>query len=193
MKKVDSINERLLLTFLVLLTILVILVVFKITNMTGKSEEISDQTSKENSASIEKVDTSDFKYLENFELDSNDKYRISTDSSMLTMQNDGGSNTNIYYAIDLKTKKLYQVEDVYVGFEGYKWQNKINYLKLLSDSDIKELKRIIEQMIKNPENTMPYNSILEEGLYYIVSTNKKDQIKVYNRGLIDEFNNIVKE
>ena len=90
-----------------------------------------------------------------------DKYTIVTDYKFITMQNDGGSYTNVYYEVDFKSGEIKKLEDHYIGFQGYEYQGKEIYKKTLKENILKELKKLVEELIKkedinDPKNYSPY-------------------------------------
>jgi len=60
-----------------------------------------------------------------FILDSEDKYMITTNHSIMTAMSDGGTYYDIRYNVDLGKRKVTKVQDYYKGFEGYKYKNRI--------------------------------------------------------------------
>jgi len=129
-------------------------------------------------------------YKEEIILDSNLKFKVETPSHYMTMQNDGGSHTNIYYEIDLENGTVKQLQDQYKGFEGYVYKGKINYSKNLTADEIKGLHTLFDEVIANKdeineENDLDYN-------YYIFVTEEHGEVKVYDKELIQNFLNLVK-
>ena len=181
MKKEDKINQYLLLIFLVTLTVLVVLVVIRVNMLTTGSWNLFKSISGTNI---------NYETLEEFKLDNEQKYKVTTDKTILTYDANG-AYTNIYYAIDLENKKVTEVEENYTGSE-YSYKDKINYVKELSDDEVKNLKDVLENMKKSPENPIPYDVDSEEGTYYIL-TSKDGDSKIYNLALINDFKEIVKQ
>lgn len=91
----------------------------------------------------------------------NQHYTIITDSKYKTMQNDGGSNWNIYYEVDLGDKCIEKYADHYVGFKGYEYRGKLIYKKDI-DGDLKnEFEKLLidlfaKEDIRSPNNYSPY-------------------------------------
>ena len=133
----------------------------------------------------------DYEVLKDFKVDNKNRYIVTTDKKLKTLENDGGSYINIYYAIDLDKKIAIQVEDRYIGFDGYSYKDKINYKKELSDKEAKKIEKLIKRMIEYPENTQPYENASEVGMYYLITSKKHKDFKVYNRGLIEEFEDMI--
>ena len=91
----------------------------------------------------------------------NSTYTITTDYKYLTMQNDGGSNTNIYYKFNPSKGTIKKLEDNYTGFKGYEYQGKVIYNKAINNNTTKELKDLLNNLISkedinNPKNYEPY-------------------------------------
>lgn len=117
-----------------------------------------------------------------------DKYVITTNMKYLTMQNDGGSNTNVYYQIDLSSKKSVKMEDKYVGFEGYEYQGKVISEKTLSDEEITKLKDIIEDIwnSKDDNKDIPVDSKL-----YTITNDNNEEAKFVDEDIIKEINSLL--
>lgn len=73
------------------------------------------------------------------------EYVIVTDMKYLTMQNDGGSHTSIYYEINDDT--VIKLQDEYVGFVGYKYQRKVLYQIKTKEEVLANLKTLLDHMI----------------------------------------------
>ena len=87
---------------------------------------------------------------------------IVTDSRFTTLLNDGGSNYNIYYEIDLNNYVVKKYEDYYIGFRGYEYQNKLIYNKNIKSKKIKDLGNLLEDLISKEDinTTDNYNPFL---------------------------------
>lgn len=111
-------------------------------------------------------------------------YKIITDSQYKTLQNDGGSNINVYYQINLEKNKIIKYEDKYVGFTGYEYKGKIIYEKNINNSMSLKIKTIIEDLITK-------NDINDKNNYtpYVIEfdNNKKE---IYNSESIKSLENI---
>ena len=79
------------------------------------------------------------------------KYTVITDYKFITMMNDGGSYVSIYYDIDLKSGVVTKLEDSYVGFEGFKYQGKELYKKTLKGNIVKELRKLLEDLVEKED------------------------------------------
>ena len=84
-------------------------------------------------------------------------YIITTDSKYLTMQNDGGSNTDIYYNIDSKNKKISKIIEVYeANLGGTPVTNKtVQYEKNINIDDIKTIKELYDKDL-DKDTELPY-------------------------------------
>ena len=90
-----------------------------------------------------------------FELDSDNKFEIVTDFRWMTMQNDGGSNTSIYYQIDLDNSIVKKVQKGYkANLAGIPETSKnIIYTKIIDEDIHKEIKELLKVvMIKEDTN-----------------------------------------
>ncbi|MEE3343538.1 MAG: hypothetical protein VZS44_05565 [Bacilli bacterium] len=94
----------------------------------------------------------------------NNIYTITTDLKYLTMQNDGGSNTSVYYEFNPNKKSIKKLEDSYnASIQGghYDYKGKEIYNKTINSSTTKELKDLLNDLISkedinNPKNYEPY-------------------------------------
>ena len=132
-----------------------------------------------------KKDSVDF----SFNLDSNSKYKITTNMRWLTMRNDGGSNTNIYYCVDFDKNTVTKINDDYIANLGGTPERTVSivYEKTFS-SEFKETlktyldKIIIEEDINDSKN---YLSFTIESLDV-----DKD---IYSENTIKELNKLLKQ
>jgi len=129
-------------------------------------------------------------YRSDFELDSKDKYIVTTSEKFITMQNDGGSHTSTYYQVDLEKKKIYKCRDSYKGFEGYKTKGKIVNRKVLNDDEVLQLKNLFDKIIANNTNEMEISSMLS-GKSYTVSTLGYDLLYINDENTINELSNLL--
>lgn len=124
-----------------------------------------------------------------FTLDNDNMYKITTSAKWVTMQNDGGSHTNIYYQIDFNENKVTKCEDKYVGFEGYEYQGKVLYSKEISEKEKQELKSILENISNNSEEefeVMNFN-------FYILSSSNNEDISIYDKDIINSLQELLEE
>lgn len=114
-------------------------------------------------------------------------YTIITDTQFHTLENDGGSHTNIYYVVDFQTKIISKYEDRYIGFKGYEYKDKLIYEKELSKDKAKELNLLIDEILSkddiNTDNN--YN-------YYIIK-DKTKEYKIFNTSNISKLKKILIE
>lgn len=114
-------------------------------------------------------------------------YTIITDTQFHTLENDGGSHTNIYYVVDFQTKIISKYEDRYIGFKGYEYKDKLIYEKELSKDKSKELNLLIDEILSkddiNTDNN--YN-------YYIIK-DKTKEYKIFNTSNISKLKKILIE
>ena len=129
-------------------------------------------------------------YRSDFELDSKDKYIVTTSEKFMTMQNDGGSHTSTYYQVDLGKKKVYKCRDSYKGFEGYKTKGKIVNRKVLNDDEVVQLRNLFNKVIDDNTTEMEVSSMLS-GKSYTVSTLGYDLLYINDETTIDELNNLL--
>ncbi len=116
-----------------------------------------------------------------FLLDNENKYLITTDMKWMTMRNDGGSHTNVYYQIDLNTGMVKKCEDEYVGFKGYEYEGKVINKKTLDETEKVSLQGVLDSIIVNvpEEETLNYN-------YYELELYSGDSINIYDKETINE-------
>ena len=119
-----------------------------------------------------------------FKLDSKNKYTIITDLRLKTMQDDGGSNSSIYYQIDLDNNIISKVQEDYhanlVGSPKTE-KNKI-YIKKI-DADIQgKLKSLLNEIITKEDINETHNY----DFFTISSLNTEK--KIYNINTIENIN-----
>ena len=129
-----------------------------------------------------------------FELDSANKYVITTDLRWITMQNDGGSHTSIYYQIDLDNNVIIKVEEAYKANLAGKpsTEKDIIYTKKIDNQIfIEEIKSFLNDLIsKEDVNELNnYNFFTLSSLNYEKNLYNTTTIKIINSLLekIDEF------
>ncbi len=91
----------------------------------------------------------------------NYQYTIITDSQYKTLQNDGGSNYNVYYEINFENNVIKKYEDHYIGFKGYEYQGKLIYEKSINENTVNDLKvllidLLVKEDINDTKNYSPY-------------------------------------
>ncbi len=125
----------------------------------------------------------------NFILDSDSKYILTTNTKILTMQNDGGSHMNNYYQIDFDNNQIIKCQDKYVGFKGYEYKGKIIYTKKLNEKEKSEIKSLIDEIIaKKDEEQVQSTSNFN---YYTISTIDDEEIRIYDEFIINKFESIL--
>lgn len=152
------------------LIIIVVLLIFIVNIFMNKTQETNKST--------------------HFILDSENKYEITTNTKWMTMRNDGGSHTNVYYQIDFNENKVTKCEDEYVGFKGYIYKGKILYSKDISEKEKAELKLIIDSIINNVE-TKPEG--FNYSSYYVLTSFNSDDVEIYNKDVIDDLEELLKK
>ena len=134
-----------------------------------------------------------------FILDSVNKYEITTDFRWLTMQNDGGSNTNIYYQIDLDNNIVTKVEDVYQANLKCKANIKcspkhqigIIYQKYLGSNN-ESLKKLLTDIINNPDASKEPSDITDNFNFWTIKSLDLD-INIYDRNIIKKLNDMLEK
>ena len=119
--------------------------------------------------------------------DNENKYIVTTNTKWISMRNDGGSHTNIYYEIDFNENSIIKCEDKYVGFKGYEYKGKIIDSKKINDSQKNKLKSILNDAIKNnidKEDSMNFD-------FYIISSCNNEDIKIYDEDDINRIKNML--
>lgn len=144
-----------------------------------KSIELSiDDLVEEQKNILNSIINNDESWLD-VEVDDSNCIVIVTDMKYQTMLDDGGSNYNVYYKIDLDNKSIVKYEDHYVGFRGYEYKDKVIYSKFLSDDVFNEINTLIDNIllgedINDSNNYQPYvikNSDIFKEIYNLNSIN----------------------
>ena len=125
----------------------------------------------------------------NFQLDSDKKYEITTDEKYYTMQNDGGSHTNVYYQLDFEDAIVVKHEDTYHANLGgtETTDKKTIYTRFIPSTFAEELEKIIKEIItkediNGEENYEPY----------VIKTENKEK-EIYNAETIDTLKELLDE
>lgn len=131
-----NMKKTLLLSMTVLIIIAIIVVVFIVKKVNIENTKITD-----------------------FELDNNNKYEIVTDHKWMTMQDDGGSHTSIYYQVDLANNKITKITKVYKANLGGtpETNQKIDYTKVI-DIDITQQMKDLLNEVMSKEDTNETNN-----------------------------------
>lgn len=124
-----------------------------------------------------------------FELNNKNKYKIETDMQWRTMQNDGGSHTNIYYNVDLNKNIISKIKENYQANLSGKPKTTISkiYEKEIDIKLQKELKSLLNEIIEKEDinETKNYHCFT----IYSMSHEKK----IYNINTIEKINNILEK
>ena len=155
----------------------------------SKDISFSDNLDPVESNILRSLIYNDEKYLDNLVglLVSYD-YEITTDLIYRTTSNDGGSYHNEYYLVSFTEGKIEKYEDVYIGFQGFKYKDRFLYQKDIPDDMKNELKTlldrlVIEEDVNDDNNYSPY----------VINDNNQEK-RIYNsesiRLLEDIFNRI---
>ncbi len=145
---------------------------------TEQKEKVDDKKEDEKEPTKTEEEPTKTESIEDeFVLDSDKRFIITTDSKYNTMQNDGGSHINIYYQVDLEEKVAYKLQDKYVGFKGYEYKGHLMNKKELSDEDVLEIEELVDKMIKDKDQ------VPEEETYkfYTLETKDYEEIKITNK------------
>lgn len=151
-----------------------------IDSLFSKRENNSIELSKENLSSKEYAILKSIINNDETLLNTNDslQYTIITDSKYKTLLNDGGSNYNIYYELDLNKNIVKQFMDHYIGFKGYEYQGKLIYEKNIDkelSNDINNL--LIDLFTKEDINNGNYSP-------YTIKNNNNEK-NIYNEESIN--------
>ena len=105
----------------------------------------------------------------------------------LTMQNDGGSHTNIYYDIDLENNIISKIEEDYHANLGGTPKITVNkiYEKEIDFKIQKELKSLLDEIMEKEDTNESKNYN-----YYIVTTVDTEK-NIYNINTIQKIKNIL--
>ena len=114
-----------------------------------------------------------------FNIDTINKYKIITDMRWNTMRNDGGSNTNLYYNVDLDNNMVYKIVEDYQANLGGKSKTTTDliYTKEIDNSIADELKQVLVE-------TKNYN-------FYTIATLNNEK-NIHNINSINEIENVLK-
>ena len=88
-------------------------------------------------------------------------YTVTTNYTYETTLNDGGSNYNIYYKIDINNGIVKKFEDHYIGFQGYEYKDKLVYDKSVSKKVLMKLANLLDELVSKEDvndskNYSPY-------------------------------------
>ena len=124
-----------------------------------------------------------------FKLDSNKKYEIITDQKYLTMQNDGGSHTNVYYQLDFEEAIVVKKEENYHANLGGTptTDSKTIYTTLIPADLSEELQKTISDILDKEDE--------DDGTNYEPYTIKtqNEEKEIYNYDTIDLLKELLDE
>lgn len=109
------------------------------------------------------------------------QYKLTTDSKWIIMENDGGSNLNVYYLINLTDHQIQKCEDKYFGpMHKYDYRDKVIYQKELDERTAVKLQEILDNAWNTGEDT--------EGTYdyYSIETPDGTTRYIFNKGQISQ-------
>lgn len=124
-----------------------------------------------------------------FQLDSGNKFEIITDFRWRTMLDDGGSNTNIYYQIDLDNNIVKKVqEEYYANLGGTPTTNhEIIYTKKIG-KELSEKSKLLLEKVFTKEDVNDENNYE----FFTIRTFKKEK-NIYSTNMITQINSLLKE
>ena len=116
---------------------------------------------------------------EDTKLDNTNAYIVITDYRCQTMQNDGGSHTDIYYEIDLENNNVNKVTESYVANFGGKSKTNKKSTSIKIDSNLsKEIAEILDNIFKT-------NDINDSNNYDFYTIKRQNEEKnIYNKDTI---------
>lgn len=142
---------------------------------------------------VSKLDISEWKLpssisiAHEFTIDSVNKYIVTTNMRFLTMQNDGGSHSNLYYQIDLDENKVTKVIESYkanlMGTPEFS-KNEI-YTKTINAELADEIKNVLNDTLTKEDINEPVNY----SFFTIEALNNEKYI--YNQETINTLNNLL--
>lgn len=175
-------------TGLLFLAIIVIVVISCFIYKLYKNKQLAD--SKGKTSEIVTV-TEESSNLNNyiFELNSKNKYTIITDMRWLTMQNDGGSRTSMYYEIDLDNNIVSKIQEDFQANLGSapNTEKSIVYTKKIDSNISEDAKLLLEEIVTKEDinETHNYN--------FFTISNLSDEKNIYNTNTIKNINNLLKK
>lgn len=123
-----------------------------------------------------------------FELNTVNKYKVITDMRWNTMRNDGGSNTSMYYYIDLDNKVVSQViQDYQANLGGIpQTTTQVIYTKQIDSNTRHDMQLLLNNVLEKEDvnETKNYN------FYTIETVNKQKDI--YNIDTIKQIEEMLK-
>lgn len=113
-------------------------------------------------------------------------YEVITNMRFKTMLNDGGSNTSVYYQMDLKDNKITKIQEDYkANLQGNARTDK----KTLYE---KEISSSLSKKIANTLNNIISKEDIKDGNYNFYVIRFKDQSKeIYNKNSIKDIESLL--
>lgn len=124
-----------------------------------------------------------------FELDSKNKYTITTDMRWMTMQNDGGSHSSLYYEIDLDNNIINKVQEDYRANLGGTPSKQINviYTKKINTSIQEDVRTLLNEIILKEDINENHN------YHSFTISSLNTEKKIYNVKTIENINLLLKK
>lgn len=122
-----------------------------------------------------------------FKLNNENKYKIETAMKWKTMQNDGGSHTNIYYNVDFENNVISKIVEDYQANLGGKTKHEVSeiYNKKLDFELQKDLKLLLVELMEKED-------INENKNYNFVTIyNLNNEKIIYNLNSIEKINEVL--
>lgn len=174
-------NKKMIIGILIAVLIIVIgiVVVYKVIekNVTNRA----DFNFTVENISSKSVDTVNQEQKTTVELDESNKYIITTDFRWKTMMNDGGSNTNIYYEIDLDNNSVNKITESYHANLGGTPKTDKELITIKIDNKLsKELSTTLNEIFQSKDinNTNNYNFYTIEKQNEEKNIYNEDNIKI---------------
>lgn len=123
-----------------------------------------------------------------FELDSRKKYRVTTDSKMTTVMNDGGTYTNIYYQIDLENNIVQKIEEFHPSkLNKEQKEKKTKTTKKIDNTLSSEITKLFNEIVIRVDSK-------SEGQYsYFVLESVNREKRIYNKDSIASLRELLKK
>lgn len=123
-----------------------------------------------------------------FQLDSRNKFKVTTDSSMITAMNDGGTYTSVFYQIDLENNITCKVEEFHPSkLEKDKVSKKQKTIKKIDDNLSSEIRNVVNTVVMRTDSK-------GEGQYtYFVLESLNREKKIYNQDSIKDLRELLKK
>lgn len=112
-------------------------------------------------------------------------YLVTTDDQWTTLENEGGSNLNVYYRINFEDRQVQKCEDKYFApMKRYDYQGKVIYQKEIDEKTAAKFKEVLDKAWAGSdatEGTYDYYSIEKstDGTRYVHNKSFISQIQIY--------------